>query len=1203
MSQTRIQLQTVLDAAGVKEGAREMESAFETIGRRAKENEAIFGDLKRTARGAVAALGVGFSAREIVQWGADAEAAIAELVRATGAAGADLRAIEADMRAVFRETPAAIGEVAAVMGELATRTGAAGQPLRDLTRDVLQFSRIAKEDAVSGARDLGQLINALGLSAADARPLLDRLTFASQATGIGVSTMTRSVIEAGPAFQALGFDLDRSLALFAQFERVGARPAEVLATLNRVLVNMAREGATDAQAAFGQLIDRIRTAPTLLEAVTISADAFGARVGGKVAEDIRAGLFDVEEFAKALSEADGTFERTSEGMETAAERIARAMNGIRDTFSPVGAQGMGLAASGIELLTNRVQDVAKVTELFGASLPVAHARFQLFIAEADRSFQDSVVGRLLVPVSSRRTEPTVLDARIDAARENLERLRAAALQGWDDILFGAPTQDRAGIAGGTAPGGGARPGPATDPPVSPRAASSLADLAARIEAEERLARAQSMGAHAYAEAQAAEERAMAVRRASAGLTGAEAKQVEELAGRLHDLALQRKEADQDAVRTNQVEALDQERARLEEVLDLTRNYRGSVEDLERAIEGLSQSHQDADAVARLVAAGLFDTEAATAHVDAVRKARTEFEALMQSRRSDASTDQFRRGLEREITSMERSAELQRIHLENSGDLRRGMAEEEDLRIRSEVIAAGVRAGMKEESQLLQDLAERYVEAGRRMREAADDARDYAEAQRDAARASGERRAMGSAAVGAAGSAIGGIGQELAGVVQGGIMGGPAGMVIAALGTLGRMLGRGDGGELAREQARLAEEARRAAEALSDLSNNLRADMDVRRLRLSGQDDAADLRALGVSQERERQDLEQRFREASGGMMPQHLIDQIRRDFGVGDPGGWTTDQLREFLGSTEGSTISEVLRRALEDWIELQEFHAAELQDLLDRQAQREEEEARRRAAAAASFEMDMERVTIALFGTDREARAHDLERAMERQLEANRKLLDEGVITAEQFEKMADLLRQQVNVALEEFDAAARRAADAAKAAAESERMRAEEAARAERLRQATDEERLRIQLLRARGEIEAAQAAEGALAVEIALRDGRSSNYLIMLEQLNAIQLLNAAQQQAAQSADTAARALGGMGSALNAVPTFNAAAAMTRATSGVEIATRSMASAPPVVQNFQVTIQGANKSPDQLLTEIELAAERRYRRGGRPFETVEA
>jgi len=260
----------------------------------------------------------------------------ATIRKSTGATGEAFESLKSDLRSVSRQTDASIGNVAVVIGELNTRLGSTGGELQDLTKLTLNFAKVTDQDAGAAASLLGKLINALGMEASDAESLMDKLTFASQQSGIAVGTLGQLILDAGPSFEELGFGLDRSIALFASFEAAGANPREVVSSLNLVLNQMARDGATNAEEAFNLLIASIKDAPNILAATTIASEAFGARVGAKVAEDIRAGRFEVDALAEAVANSGGTMQATAADIMTFRNQLSLWRNNLTVLLEPLG---------------------------------------------------------------------------------------------------------------------------------------------------------------------------------------------------------------------------------------------------------------------------------------------------------------------------------------------------------------------------------------------------------------------------------------------------------------------------------------------------------------------------------------------------------------------------------------------------------------------------------------------------------------------------------------------------------------------------------------------------------------------------------------------------------------------------------------------------------------------------------------------------
>lgn len=254
----------------------------------------------------------------------------------TGKTGEEFEQLKDSFRTVYETVSDSAEDVSSVLSALNVSTEATGQELENLTRLTLDYAKVNKTDASESAKTLGRLMNGLEVDVSAMPDVMDKLTKAAQLSGIEVNQLSEYIIDAGPAFEEMGFDLDRSIALFASFEKAGANPREVLSSLNIVMTRMAREGATDAEEAFRMLMEEIKDAPDILTATDIAADAFGAKVGGKIADDIRAGHFEVDEWVEALEGSQGTLQKTADETETFGEKLANLRNKTVLALEPMG---------------------------------------------------------------------------------------------------------------------------------------------------------------------------------------------------------------------------------------------------------------------------------------------------------------------------------------------------------------------------------------------------------------------------------------------------------------------------------------------------------------------------------------------------------------------------------------------------------------------------------------------------------------------------------------------------------------------------------------------------------------------------------------------------------------------------------------------------------------------------------------------------
>jgi TP901 family phage tail tape measure protein len=292
------------------------------------------------------------------------EGAYANIIKGTGATGEALADLQDSFRNVARTVPNSLGDVGQAIADVNTRTGLMGTALETTTRRVLDFARVNSVEAAGATRTLSQLMNALELDVETLPAVMDKLTFAAQRSGIGALDLAAGITEAGMAFVEMGFDLDKSIALFSQFEAVGARPADVISSLNIALTRLAREGHTDAQAAFSELLTRIGEAPSVMEATAIAADAFGARVGAKLAEEIRGGTFEIGDFVDALQGVDGVLERTAAQTLTLGERMAQMKNSVTLTLAPLGEELVAALSDLQPLLMDAAEWLGKIVKWF-----------------------------------------------------------------------------------------------------------------------------------------------------------------------------------------------------------------------------------------------------------------------------------------------------------------------------------------------------------------------------------------------------------------------------------------------------------------------------------------------------------------------------------------------------------------------------------------------------------------------------------------------------------------------------------------------------------------------------------------------------------------------------------------------------------------------------------------------------------------------
>ena len=320
-------VQLVLDRAAALRTERGAKAMLKRVGKATTALKGTFGKLGL-------AVSAAFAVRKVIDFANAVDESRRTLIRLTGAQGAALRTLQRDTQAVFATVPESIGDVSIAIGNLNTLLGITGTELQTVTSAALDFARANDVDVTQATLVVGQLINRYGLNAEQAIPFMDRLTVAGQLTGASVTELAERLKEAGPILSQLGFTINEQIALFAEFERRGIKGTEAAAGMNRVFTNLAKEGLTDGASAFAEFIKRIKEADSDLAAGAIAADAFGQRAGAKMAVDIRAGAFEIDELTESLQNADGALAATEEASRTAGDALKTSANALKADLVP-----------------------------------------------------------------------------------------------------------------------------------------------------------------------------------------------------------------------------------------------------------------------------------------------------------------------------------------------------------------------------------------------------------------------------------------------------------------------------------------------------------------------------------------------------------------------------------------------------------------------------------------------------------------------------------------------------------------------------------------------------------------------------------------------------------------------------------------------------------------------------------------------------
>ena len=379
MSQNDIRLRAIVED-NTKKG---VDSAKRNLGDLSKDGKKASKDLQDSNKKAAesfeglgstirtgAGVAIGIVSAEIIKFGAQLatqfprdvmksvfaiDEARSSLIIATGASGEFLDSLTGMTQSISRQVPQSMGQVADVVGELNTRLGLTGSELEKTAKDFLDFSRITGTEGISAVRNVTRLMQDWGVENTNTTLTLDKLTVASQISGIGIEQLTNTAVNYGVQLRALGFSLDESIALLSKFEREGVSTEKMVGGLSIALGRLASAGIDDTGEAFQELIKGMQDIESVGEATREAIEMFGMRAGPDLALALQEGRFSVEEFLMAIEGAAGTLEDTAERSLTASQKIGMAWsNAVEIAAEDIVNTVSGFISAG-EALVNRSQ--------------------------------------------------------------------------------------------------------------------------------------------------------------------------------------------------------------------------------------------------------------------------------------------------------------------------------------------------------------------------------------------------------------------------------------------------------------------------------------------------------------------------------------------------------------------------------------------------------------------------------------------------------------------------------------------------------------------------------------------------------------------------------------------------------------------------------------------------------------------------------
>lgn len=286
----------------------------------------------------------------------------------TGATGAEMEEMQGILYQVASEIPAEFSDMGAAIGEVSTRLNLTGDELTAASEAFLKFAKVNGSDVNTSVQLVTRAMGDAGISAGEYMSVLDALTVAGQESGISVDTLAESLAKYGAPLRALGIDTEQAIAMFAGWEKAGVNTEIAFSGMRKAISNWSAAGQ-DATVEFSKTLEEIKACPDIASATEKAIEIFGTKAGPDLADAIRAGRFEFEDYVTAIQNGGGTLESSYamivdgvDDTQIAIQEAKTALHDIGETLMKTAGPILKDAAEWLKDLTDKFNSLDEETQ-------------------------------------------------------------------------------------------------------------------------------------------------------------------------------------------------------------------------------------------------------------------------------------------------------------------------------------------------------------------------------------------------------------------------------------------------------------------------------------------------------------------------------------------------------------------------------------------------------------------------------------------------------------------------------------------------------------------------------------------------------------------------------------------------------------------------------------------------------------------------
>ncbi len=244
-------------------------------------------------------------------------------IKATGATGESAKKLTKSYSNVAKSVKGSFSDIGSVLGEVQTRFEFTDDVLEEATKDFIKFADVTETDGKTAVQLVSRAMANAEIEASKYKEVLDYLTTTAQKSGASVDKLAENLTKYGAPLRQLGFDTKESIALLGAWEKSGVNAQSAFAGLRKSVVNWSKDGKNSREE-FTKTLDEIKKAPNITKATQKAIEVFGTKAGPDLADAIRAGKFEYQDFINALNNSKDSLKNTYKETQSGADKLSLA---------------------------------------------------------------------------------------------------------------------------------------------------------------------------------------------------------------------------------------------------------------------------------------------------------------------------------------------------------------------------------------------------------------------------------------------------------------------------------------------------------------------------------------------------------------------------------------------------------------------------------------------------------------------------------------------------------------------------------------------------------------------------------------------------------------------------------------------------------------------------------------------------------------